>query len=102
MATVTVLQCAEIGKTLTFVPLAGTPSLLTTTITLLITPKGATLAKRYVCSLDATGTIPGRLTDGTEFPTPGSYTIQLEATSASPLERFYSPTSLVTALPNLG
>jgi hypothetical protein len=58
------------------------------TITLLITPKGSTIAKRYVCTVDAKNTIPGRLSDGTDFPTPGGASTR--------------PASLVTALPNLG
>lgn len=91
------LQAAEIGRQLVFTQ-ASPPNYTGATVKLLVTPPGSTTATQYTCAIVSNN--PVYTTLGTEFPTPGKYSVQLEMTATG--EKYYSPSATVSVLANLG
>ena len=97
MATTYTLQAAEVGKIINLTQPTGGISFTGSTCYLLVTnPAGVETS--YTCSV--TSTYAYYTTTGSEFPTAGTYSIQLKYTNGG--EKYFGPVTSLKVLPNLG
>ena len=98
MASSYVLQSSEVGKVINLTQPSGGITFAGASCHLLVTnPSGIQLS--YLCTIDPTNKFAQYTTLGSEFPTAGSYQVQLEYQNSG--EKYFSPVASLKVLANL-
>lgn len=92
------LQAAEVGKLINLTQPPTGINFLGATCHLLVTDPQS-VQKTYLCTNDITNKFAQYVTLGTEFPTAGTYQVQLQYQAFG--ELYFSPVTPVRVLPNL-